>query len=97
MCKLLAAQDPRRFEQTSRSVRISGQSTSIRLETAFWEVLDAMAVDEGVPVARLLAVLHNEAIDRHGQVSNFASLLRTICLIRQGERAERAIRRLPTA
>ena len=93
MCKLLAGQDPRRFKQTSRSLRISGQSTSIRLEAAFWETLDVIAAKEGMSVSRLLATLYDEAIDIHGDISNFASLLRTTCLIYQGERAERAIRR----
>lgn len=90
MCKLLAAQDPQRFKQTSRSLRISGQSTSIRLETAFWEILDLMAINEGMSVSRLVATLHDEALDMHGHVSNFASLLRTLCLIYQGERTEKA-------
>lgn len=93
MCKLLAAQDPQRFKQTSRSLRISGQSTSIRLETAFWEILDVIAANEGMSVSRLIATLYEEALDTHGDISNFASLLRTICLIYQGDRAERAIRR----
>lgn len=93
MCKLLAAQDPQRFKPNSRSLRISGQSTSIRLETAFWETLDAIAANEGMSVSRLIATLHDEAVDTHGDISNFASLLRTICLIYQGEQAEMAIRR----
>jgi predicted DNA-binding ribbon-helix-helix protein len=97
MCKLLARQDPRRFTQTSRSLRISGQSTSIRLETAFWEILDAIAAGEGMSVSRLVASLYDEAVDLHGEVANFASLLRTVCLIYQGERAEMAIRRHPPA
>ena len=97
MCKLLARQDQRRFRQTSRSLRISGQSTSIRLETAFWEILDAIAAGEGMSVSRLVASLYEEAMDLHGEVANFASLLRTVCLIYQGERAEMAIRRHPPA
>lgn len=97
MCKLLAAQDAQRFKQTSRSLRISGQSTSIRLETAFWEVLDVIAADEGMSVSRLVATLHDEAVDSHGDVSNFASLLRTLCLIYQAERADAATARRPSA
>ena len=97
MCKLLATQDPQRFRQTSRSLRISGQSTSIRLEAAFWETLEAIAANEGVPVSRLVAIIHEEALDSHGDVSNFASLLRTVCLIYQTERAEQASRLLPPA
>jgi len=97
MCKLLATQDPQRFRQTSRSLRISGQSTSIRLEAAFWEVLEAIAANEGISVSRLVAIIHEEALDSHGDVSNFASLLRTVCLIYQTERAEQASRLLPPA
>lgn len=97
MCKLLARQDQHRFRPTTRSLRIAGQSTSIRLEAAFWETLDAIAAGEGMSVSRLVASLHDEAVDMHGEVANFASLLRTICLIYQGERAEMAIRRHPPA
>jgi predicted DNA-binding ribbon-helix-helix protein len=89
MCRLLAKQDPRRFQPTSRSLRISGQSTSIRLEVAFWEILDDIAAREGLSVPRLVALLHDEAVETHGGVPNLASLLRTACLLRESERAER--------
>lgn len=97
MCKLLNGQDPRRFKQASRSVRISGLSTSVRLEVAFWEILGDIAEREGLSVPRLIAVLHDEALDRHGDIRNLASLLRTVCLLYQEERAERIIRRKPPA
>lgn len=92
MCKLLAKQDPRCFRQTSRSLRIWGQSTSVRLEEAFWNILGDIADSQGMTVPRLVAILHDEATENHGNVSNLASLLRTTCLIYERERAERATR-----
>ncbi len=58
---------------------------------------DNIAIGEGMSVSRLVASLYDEAVDLHGEVANFASLLRTVCLIYQGERAEMAIRRHPPA
>lgn len=95
MCELLKKQDPGHFKQTSRSVRISGLSTSVRLEVAFWEMLDDIALHECLSVPRLIAVLHDEALDRHGEVTNLASLLRTVCLLYQAQYSERAIERQP--
>lgn len=95
MCKLLSEQDPRRFRQASRSVRISGLSTSVRLEVAFWEILGDIAAREGLSVPRLIAVLHDEALDSHGAIRNLASLLRTVCLLYQEQQVDRMIRRQP--
>ena len=38
-----------------RSFTIAGHRTSISLETAFWEALRAVAAEEGVAVAKLIA------------------------------------------
>lgn len=64
-------------------MRIDGHATSIQLEAAFWEVIEAMAEREGVSVPQLLGALHEETGEAHGAVRNFASTLRTICLLWQ--------------
>lgn len=87
MCKLLQGQEARRFTQTSRSVRLSGRSTSVRLEGAFWETLTEIAMEEAVSVPRLIATLHDEALDSHGEITNLASLLRTVCMFYRERRA----------
>lgn len=38
-----------------RSFTIAGHRTSISLEEEFWEALKAIAAEEGLPVARLIA------------------------------------------
>jgi predicted DNA-binding ribbon-helix-helix protein len=68
-------------EKQTRSLRIGGHCTSIRLEKSFWETLEEIAAREEISVARLLTTLHNEVLDRHGEVKNFASLLRCACLV----------------
>ena len=88
MCGVIANHDPLRFRQVSRSLRIAGQSTTVRLEHAFWAVLDEIAEDEGTTTARLVSTLHEEALECHDEMSNFASLLRTVCLLyREGRTA----------
>jgi predicted DNA-binding ribbon-helix-helix protein len=68
-------------EKQTRSLRIGGHCTSIRLERSFWETLEEIAAREGVGLAKLLTTLHSEVLDRHGEVKNFASLLRCACLV----------------
>lgn len=88
MCRVLATQDPQRFRQVSRSLRIAGHSTSIRLESAFWNVLDEIARGEGLSTSKFISALHDEAIEIHDGISNFASMLRTVCLLHQLERVD---------
>ncbi|MEM8821219.1 MAG: ribbon-helix-helix domain-containing protein, partial [Pseudomonadota bacterium] len=40
MCQIFAGQDPGDYASETRSMRLSGHSTSIRLEVSFWRVLD---------------------------------------------------------
>ena len=81
MCNVFAGQDPDRYRVVNRSVRIGGHSTSIQLENAFWEILDDMAEGQGLTTAKFMSTLHNEACERHGSIPNFASLLRTTCVL----------------
>ena len=84
MCEVFAAQNPDRYRPVNRSVRISGHSTSIQLEAAFWDIIDEIAGGQGMSTARFLSTLYDEALHVNGAVPNFASLLRTSCLIYQG-------------
>ncbi|MGY4422638.1 putative DNA-binding ribbon-helix-helix protein [Bradyrhizobium sp. JR6.1] len=87
MCHLFAHQPQRDYESQTRSLRIDGHCTSIRLEMSFWDTLEEIAAKEGMTLAKFLTTLHNEVLDHHGEVNNFASLLRCSCLIypRQGQ------------
>ena len=81
MCEVFAGQDPQRYRPVNRSVRIGGHSTSIQIEAAFWDLIDEMAESQGLSTSRFLSTLYDEALEINGSVPNFASLLRTSCLI----------------
>jgi predicted DNA-binding ribbon-helix-helix protein len=81
MCRIFAGQDPNRYAYETRSVRISGYPTSVRLEARFWQIIEEIARAQGMTVGKFLSQLHDEALEIHGEVGNFASLLRCSCLI----------------
>ena len=81
MCMLFAGQDPATYVYVSRSVRLAGHATSIRLEAAFWDILDEIAQRQGLTTPRFLSTLYDEVIELHGKVSNFSSLLRVACVL----------------
>lgn len=85
MCQIYAGQDPERYAAVTRRLRLNGQSTSIRLESAFWRILDDMARKDGVTTPALLSKLHSEVLELQGEVTNFTSLLRCACTIHLGE------------
>ena len=81
MCQIFAGQDPGSYRFITRSVRLAGHATSIRLEATFWEVLDELAESQGMTTPRFLSVLYDEVLELHGGISNFASLLRVGCVL----------------
>jgi len=81
MCRIFAGQDPRRYAYETRSVRLSGYPTSVRLEARFWEIIEEIARAQNMTVGKFLSQLHDEAIEINGEISNFASLLRCACLV----------------
>ena len=80
MCHMFAGQDPRNYAFETRSVRLMGHATSVRLEAKFWVIVEGIAASQGMTLARFLTKLYEEALDIHGTVGNFASLLRCCCL-----------------
>ncbi|WP_353475235.1 ribbon-helix-helix domain-containing protein [Salipiger sp. H15] len=85
MCQLFAGQDPTRYSSTTRRLRLNGQSTSIRLENAFWDILDQIAEADGVSTPAFISRLHSEVLETRGEPTNFTSLLRTACLVFAGQ------------
>ena len=81
MCHLFASQSPETYAFETRSIRLNGQSTSIRLEKIFWTILEQIAAGEGLTVPRFISTLHSEVLLVWGEVSNFTSHLRCICLV----------------
>jgi predicted DNA-binding ribbon-helix-helix protein len=80
MCRVFAGQDPANYAFETRSVRLMGHATSVRLEAKFWVVLEQIAKVQGMPMSKFLSLLYEEAQEIHGEVANFASLLRCCCL-----------------
>lgn len=80
MCHVFAGQDPERYASQNRRMRLNGQSTSIRLEAAYWDILDEIAERDGVSTPMFISTLHAEVLELRGEPSNFTSLLRCACL-----------------
>ena len=91
MCQMFAGQDPATYEYETRSLRLNGQSTSIRLERAFWNVLTDIAEAEELSTPQFLSRLHSEVLELHGEARNFTSLLRCACLVHLGRMAHEAL------
>lgn len=80
MCEFFVKADPIKYEQRSRTVRIHGVLTSLRLENMVWDVLAEMAEKEGCTTNALVSLFHDEILAQRGEVPNFASFLRVTCM-----------------
>jgi predicted DNA-binding ribbon-helix-helix protein len=80
MCHLFASQSPGSYAFETRSIRLNGQSTSVRLEKVFWGILEEIAAGEGMSVPRFISTLHQEILLLRGEVPNFTSHLRCVCV-----------------
>lgn len=80
MCQVFAGQDPDRYACQTRRLRLNGQSTSIRLEKAFWHVIDKIAKNDNMTTPVFISKLHSEVLELRGEPENFTSLLRCACL-----------------
>ncbi|XWN29279.1 MAG: ribbon-helix-helix domain-containing protein [Devosia sp.] len=81
MCKIFAGIPRQNYVSETRSVRLGGHSTSIRLERAYWDLLERLAHSQDLTLGRLLSELHEEVLNLHGEARNFSSLLRCVCLL----------------
>lgn len=81
MCHLYSSTSPSLYETTTRSVRIEGAVTSIRLENHFWNIIDDIAESEESSTPKFLSDLYREVVIRRGETGNFASLLRVVCTV----------------
>ncbi len=81
MCKIFISADPASYESRTRSVRLHGVVTSIRLENLHWTVLEEIATRDGMTVAQLIETLYDELVADRGAVGNFSSFLR-VCALR---------------
>ena len=81
MCNIFSGIPRETYQCETRSVRLNGHATSIRLEAAYWSQLERLARSQGMGLGRLLTELHDEVLDLHGEARNFTSLLRCVCLL----------------
>lgn len=80
MCRIFSGQDPEIYKVVTRSVRLNGFSTSIRLEALFWSILDEIAAGQTMSTPRFISTLHDEVLEEWSNVGNFTSLLRVTCM-----------------
>lgn len=80
MCRLFVGADPSLWESHTRSFRMDGMVTSVRLETMFWSTLEDIAANDDLNIPQLLHRLYNESIDEGLDLGNFTSFLRVCCL-----------------
>ena len=79
MCKLFIQADANLWTSTTRSLRIDGMVTSVRLENFFWTTLEEIGSRDGMNVIQLITKLHHESIDAGHDLGNFTSFLRVCC------------------
>ena len=92
MCEFFVKADPIKYEQRSRTLRIHGVLTSLRLENMVWDVLAEMAEQEGCTTNALVSLFHDEILAHRGEVPNFASFLRVTCMRYLRRAADTAVR-----
>ena len=80
MCEIYVKADPILYESRSRSLRIHGAVTKIRLENLFWDILSELAESDGYTTNQLIAKLYDEIVEYRGEIDNFSSFLRVTCL-----------------
>lgn len=79
MCQLFINADVKNWENKTRSLRIDGVITSIRLEQFFWNVLEEIAACDEMTVNQLITRLYHESLDADHDIGNFTSFLRVCC------------------
>lgn len=80
MCEIFARQPQENYQFITRSIRIDGHATSVKLESSFWVILEEIASAQGMTVPKFITTVYLEALEYNSEVSNFASLLRCACL-----------------
>jgi predicted DNA-binding ribbon-helix-helix protein len=81
MCQIFVSADPRLYACRSRSIRLRGVATSLRLENQFWQILEEIGERDGLSVPRLVSRLYDElmATGAPEDHTNFTSFLRVSC------------------
>ena len=88
MCEIFIRASEKSYAPETRSLRLHGAATSLRLEQLFWQVLEEIAARDGMRVTQLIERLYDELVEYRGEAANFTSFLRVCCLRYQLLQAE---------
>jgi predicted DNA-binding ribbon-helix-helix protein len=80
MCQIFIRANAQSYEAATRSIRLHGVVTSVRLESLFWDTLEEIGARDHMTVPQLLSTLYDELLQHRGDIPNFASFLRVSCL-----------------
>ena len=79
MCELFIGAEKTLWESSTKSLRIEGVVTSIRLENFFWATLEEIGFRDSMTVNQLITKLYFESLDADHDIGNFTSFLRVCC------------------
>lgn len=79
MCQLFINADDSLWRSKTKSLRIQGVVTSIRLEVFFWDILEELSFRDQMTVNQLITKLYLESLDADHDIGNFTSFLRVCC------------------
>jgi predicted DNA-binding ribbon-helix-helix protein len=79
MCQLFVHADNGLWSSRTKSLRIQGVVTSIRLEVFFWNILEELSFRDQMTVNQAISKLYLESLDADHDIGNFTSFLRVCC------------------
>lgn len=79
MCQLFINANSSLWSSKTKSLRIQGVVTSIRLEVFFGDILDELSFRDQMTVNQAITKLYIESIDADHDIGNFTSFLRVCC------------------
>jgi predicted DNA-binding ribbon-helix-helix protein len=79
MCQLFIKADSSLWSSKTKSLRIQGVVTSIRLEVFFWDILEELSFRDQMTVNQMITKLYLESLDADHDIGNFTSFLRVCC------------------
>ncbi|MFB0980747.1 MAG: ribbon-helix-helix domain-containing protein [Alteromonadaceae bacterium] len=79
MCKLFVHVSSNLWRCRTKSLRINGLVTSIRLEMFFWDILEELSFRDKITVNQIITNLYLESLDAEHDIGNFTAFLRVCC------------------
>lgn len=67
------------WTSTTRSIRINGRVTSVRLENFYWQIISDISSMLNMPLPKLMTVLYGIVKNNETEYTNFTSFLRVCC------------------